>query len=712
MPRLRSVRRHLLAMCTFLVPLAVLAWLGQRELGRQANEARSAADREALQFLRTAAQALDQRFEQLLPAIEAEATELLAAPERTPAAVVRELRTRGYGAVRDLVLIGLDGRLRYPEVGTGRLALPFLRDARTGVADDEFGEVLHLCDLLLARERYEDAERHLAAAVAEASSQRDRGGRRRGEFTATLSLLQFRLATVQRKLGRATEALGGFQEIARQAASLRANPRMSRGFDRVFDTDLAALGLMSEVALAEADASGQAHLDLLAAIASGERDQLGEPVLAATAERLHATAPSTCRVEADLRWVEALVHVHTREFAADYDRLLRETVRRRLRAATEGSPTDLAAALRPVITAGTPSSLLMLHRAEPGKEERAPWVGIRLDLGQVLASAIEPFVRGDGSYVLAVADGDDLPVVAPPTAPDDYAPPALASHGMMLRAYPADVERWLTTLEQARRGAAVLLGGLFLVALVGAIWLWRSVSRESELLGLKVDLVSRVSHELKTPLSLINLYGETIALKRARDADQAAQFGNVITREAARLTTMIQRILDFSRQQAGTLVYEPQRSDLGEVLGEVLDTYEPHLEAKGARLSTELPLGIEAHVDRAALASVVLNLVENAVKYARDEDPSADIRVDLCRRGAFADIEVADRGRGVPEAEREAVFDSFYRASNAGEVRGAGLGLSLVRHFATAHGGTATVHPRDGGGSIFRLTLPIVSTTA
>ena len=116
---------------------------------------------------------------------------------------------------------------------------------------------------------------------------------------------------------------------------------------------------------------------------------------------------------------------------------------------------------------------------------------------------------------------------------------------------------------------------------------------------------------------------------------------------------------------------------------------------------------MHASVDRTALASAVINLLENAAKYTAEEDGDRDVRLELRADGGHAIVDVLDRGRGVPPAEVERVFDSFYRASNAGEVRGAGLGLSLVRHFARAHGGDVTARPREGGGTILRLHLPL-----
>ena len=702
----RSLRRHLFAVCTFLVPLGVIAWIGATELQRQADQVRGSVDREGLQFLQAAARSLDERFDLFLPQVVAQSETLLQ--QSSPAGAARRLQAAGYASVLDIVLIAADGRLTYPTAGAQRLALPFHRDSfgfgrdddRGGRDDDGSRELMRKVDLLVSHEKFTEAESLLA------SRSWDRGGRRRSNESSLANTgLWFRLATVQRKLGKTEESIESFQRVVDSAAYMRRDPRSFRSFDPRLDSETLSLALMSEVAIAEADATGEKRVSLLGLVANGERDQCSESILETVVDRLAHGVPEPLRAKAAEWRTEAQLHFHARAFAADYDRLLRETVLRRIRAeATEPADKDL----RPVLTAGSPSTLLLLHQAPPELESRCAWIGIRLDAGQLLASALGPVLAGEGFFRLAIADSEDLPIIAAPAAPADYAPPALASHGMMLRAYPADMDRYLGEVEQGKRSAALLIGFLFLAASVGAAWTWRSVSRETELLRLKVDLLSRVSHELKTPLALISLYGETLSLKRARDPQQAAQFGQVITREAGRLATMVQRILDFSRRASGTLVYEPERGDLAATLARVAETYEPHLAQKGASLVTDLAAGVNAEVDHVALESVVLNLLENATKYGReDEESCGAIELRLCKNGDSAEIEVLDRGRGVPDSERDSIFESFYRASNAGEVRGAGLGLSLVRHFAQAHGGEAHALPREGGGTIFRITLPL-----
>ena len=295
---------------------------------------------------------------------------------------------------------------------------------------------------------------------------------------------------------------------------------------------------------------------------------------------------------------------------------------------------------------------------------------------------------------------------------EGFDPPQVETNSLTLRAFPADAQRLAADAAAADRQRMLLLLAVFATAVGGAWWSWRSVSRERELATLKLDLVSRVSHELKTPLALIRMYGETLGMGRARDQGQAAEFGSIIARESERLTGLIQNILDFSRQQAGTLRYTPQTLDLGNLLRTVITAYAPHLEARGALVIDSLPNDIVAVCDANACEGAIVNLLENAAKYGPGDGEEQEIEIELQRAGDRAVITVADRGRGIPADERDRVFDGFYRASNAGEVRGAGLGLSLVRHFARAHGGDVRALPRLGGGTIIELWLPLAAEPA
>jgi signal transduction histidine kinase len=194
---------------------------------------------------------------------------------------------------------------------------------------------------------------------------------------------------------------------------------------------------------------------------------------------------------------------------------------------------------------------------------------------------------------------------------------------------------------------------------------------------------------------------------RVRDSNQASEFGSIIARESERLTTLIQRILDFSRQQSGTLTYQTEPYDIGELLRTTAYAYAPHHEAKGVLLIDSLPLGLIVSCDKDGLEGAIVNLLENATKYGFEDVDEHEIDLVLEKQGDYAIVEVQDRGRGIPAKERKRIFEGFYRANNSGEVRGAGLGLGIVQHFARAHDGDIEALPREGGGTIMRLTLPL-----
>jgi signal transduction histidine kinase len=354
--------------------------------------------------------------------------------------------------------------------------------------------------------------------------------------------------------------------------------------------------------------------------------------------------------------------------------------------------------------------------------------GLKLDLEILLAEPmleLEAMLARQGRYEVALLDennerlgefvsrapADDAQVRELKqrlTTPLRLGPPLL---GYSLAATPRDPESVLAEEERAQIWRGMLLLALALVAGAGAFIFIRSLRREAELARLKTDFVGRVSHELKTPLALIRMYGETLALGRASEQEQVQRFAGIIARESDRLTAMIENILDFSRIEAGRKQYEKNPVELDAVLLDILDSYRPQLEAAGFDVHDEIEPELFANCDAGALNQALVNLLGNARKYCQPEGPK-EITLVLRRAGDFAEIEVRDRGIGVPEGERERVFDTFYRASTAGERRGAGLGLALIRHFVEAHGGRVSCSAREGGGSVFQLRLPLLTSPA
>jgi signal transduction histidine kinase len=272
-------------------------------------------------------------------------------------------------------------------------------------------------------------------------------------------------------------------------------------------------------------------------------------------------------------------------------------------------------------------------------------------------------------------------------------------------------------LAQSARTLKWTLGLLIaLLVLSIAVGSWLIVSdldRQLRLARQKTDFVSNVSHELKTPLTSIRMFSELLAERRVNDPEKQVSYLGIIHSEAARLTRLINNVLDFARMERGEKKYQFQPCDFSELAKETAETYRPHLEASGFRFDCELAeTPVRINGDRDALAQVLVNLLSNAEKYSGDEK-------EICLRlhaheqpVPYAEACVLDRGPGVLRSCEEKIFEQFYRAhdSLSSGIQGSGLGLTLARQIARAHGGDVVYEPREGGGSRFCLRLPLLKT--
>lgn len=253
----------------------------------------------------------------------------------------------------------------------------------------------------------------------------------------------------------------------------------------------------------------------------------------------------------------------------------------------------------------------------------------------------------------------------------------------------------------------LMLAGAIASVLAGFAALLVAARRDLRLARLKSDFVSNVSHELKTPIALVRLYGEMLSLGYVQDEAGRAKAQAVIVTEAERLGLLVENVLDFSRIERGERSYRCEPVDLAALIRRVVEAYRPQLDAGGFTLELALADGLPSlRGDPDALTQVLLNLLANACKFSPGDKRLA---VGLERRDRALRWTVTDHGIGIPAGEQQRIFEPFYRVETglARATRGAGIGLALVRHIVTSHHGTVAVDSTPGQGATFIITLPM-----
>ena len=413
--------------------------------------------------------------------------------------------------------------------------------------------------------------------------------------------------------------------------------------------------------------------------------------------------------------------------------------------------------------------------------------GVQLQLARLIAE-IRPVVRATSPLYseVCVALLDDT--ARPVTVSHDGFQPASWKRPFVATEIGEALPHWEMAvyplnpaqLSQSARTLALTIGlqvAVLLLAIgIGGWLIVADLRRHLTLARQKTDFVSNVSHELKTPLTSIRLFAELLAEGRVTDPAKQRSYLQVITAEAARLTRLINNVLDFARLERGEKNYAFTRCDLAAVVSETVETYRPHLEQAGFKLELDLPPAAApafVNADRDALAQVLVNLLSNAEKYsAEQKEIRVELRLPVARHSNVAtplaasqpndaehggtrhrnvelhevrlpvarhsnvatplaasqpndaehgetrhrnvellEVRVLDRGLGVPPGTEARIFEQFYRAhdSLSSGIQGSGLGLTLARQIARAHGGEITHEPRPGGGSCFTLRLPVAA---
>jgi len=350
---------------------------------------------------------------------------------------------------------------------------------------------------------------------------------------------------------------------------------------------------------------------------------------------------------------------------------------------------------------------------ETGQEYKVVY-GMVIDAGEFINETLAPRIqeisqdkfnisiyrKGDNALIFNTDRNDN-----PPEAevfkdmwlfPDYYA--AIEMKGMEI----ADLIR-----NKSRQNIFyILLVDIMLI--VGIVLVFKSIKKQIHLAQLKSDFVSNISHDIRTPLSLIYMYAESLKMGRVRSREKEKEYLEVLLKETRRLSGIVNKILNFSQIEKGKREYNFERINLNEIVKEVLSTYSYHLKNKDFNYDIDLDSEIlTIMADKEAVTDAVVNLIDNSIKYSLEKKY---IEIKTGKSSDYIYLEVRDKGKGISEKELKHIFDQFYRVTSTDitpETKGSGLGLSIVKHIMDAHKGIIKVFSKKGKGSRFILYFPV-----
>lgn len=599
----------------------------------------------------------------------------------------------------------------------------FILDRETSHRDESMGRLMPRSNLIAQGERYEFSDLDYAAA---ARSYRDAV-----KQAPTPELRMY----ARLLLGRCTFKMKNYRQAGEQYRILAEQGREVRSSD---GTPLRIIGLFRlaeiQTSLEEEASSIQTLLALFEelSLAPGgfeSRDFYLESVRAELDRLLQERTPEDSDKD---RWATLKI-----EHSARMNKIRRlEAVRPALlsRLDLDASPDDRQNGNPGRLTSAAPLTirdpdgtakrigcLVLTSRADDSARRILAY---ELDRSYFLAELF-PHQEGreiGGSSIRAGLLCEDGSPVSLPDAPSPGQTPA---HGQPLAV--EDLSSYLPgwslalfdtqgkSIDQLVRGEMRLYGaillGIALLIVSGIVLTLRAATHEAETVRLRAEFVSNISHELKTPLSLIRLFGETLESDSPTDPNKRREFSRIIARESRRLTHLIDNVLDFSKIDAGRKEYAFEKEDLVKVAADTLEAYRLYLRDQGFTYEISLLRGpITVSIDRDAMAQALLNLLNNAEKYSGEPKY---IGVKMTRQEGSVSITVEDHGPGIPPSDCAHIFEKFYRGEHgpALEAQGCGLGLTIVKKTVESHGGTVSVDSEPGRGSKFTITLPLEEET-